>query len=71
MKELDSDNGLLTAHGQTACRDIVQFVAFRDFLQQPDPHRAALDLSKALLAEIPNQVVTFMKSRNVIPKRQS
>ncbi|RYG97335.1 hypothetical protein EON65_53015 [archaeon] len=27
MRELDSDDGLLTHNFQTACRDIVQFVA--------------------------------------------
>ncbi len=69
MSELDSDVGLLTANGRTACRDIVQFVPFRDFLRQPDPYRASIDLARALLAEVPNQVVAFMKSKNLTPKR--
>ena len=68
MNELDSDNGMLSAGGRTASRDIVQFVPFRDFLHQPDPYRASSDLARALLAEIPNQLVAFMKSRNISPK---
>ncbi len=68
MKELDSDNGHLSANGRTAARDIVQFVPFRDFLNQPDPYRAAVNLASALLMEIPNQLVAFMKSKNVTPK---
>lgn len=31
MEILDSDKGALKIHGKTACRDIVQFVPFRDF----------------------------------------
>lgn len=68
MNELDSDNGLLSVGGRTASRDIVQFVPFRDYLNQPDMQRASVDLARALLAEIPNQLVSFMKSRNVTPK---
>lgn len=68
MSELDSDNGLLSAGGRTASRDIVQFVAFRDYLNQPDPYRAGQELARALLAEIPNQLVSFMKSKNLSPK---
>jgi hypothetical protein len=69
MKELDSDNGHLAASGRTAARDIVQFVPFRDFLHQTDPHRAAINLASALLMEIPNQLVSFMKSKNFTPKQ--
>lgn len=69
MSELDSDNGFLSINGRTAGRDIVQFVAFNKFLNQPDPYRAGVDLAKALLAEIPNQLVGYMKSKNIAPKR--
>jgi hypothetical protein len=69
MKELDSDNGHLSVNGRTAARDIVQFVSFCDFLHQPDPNRAAINLASALLMEIPNQLVSFMKSKHLTPKQ--
>lgn len=68
MNELDSDNGLLSIDGRVASRDIVQFVPFRDFLNQPDMQRASADLARALLAEIPNQLVSFMKTKGIAPK---
>ncbi|XP_057379828.1 copine-8-like [Daphnia carinata] len=68
MKELDSDNGHLTANGHSAVRDIVQFVSFRDFLHQADPNRASVELASALLAEVPNQLVAFMKLKKLTPK---
>lgn len=68
MNELDSDNGLLSVDGRAASRDIVQFVPFRDFLNQPDMQRASAELARALLAEIPNQLVSFMKTKGIAPK---
>lgn len=70
MRELDSDNGRLTANGRAAVRDIVQFVSFRDFLHQADLNSAAIALASALLAEVPNQLVAFMKLKSLAPKRQ-
>ena len=66
MNELDSDNGLLSHNQQIAVRDIVQFVPFRNFLN--NPHKSLADLANALLAEIPNQLVSYMKSNNIKPK---
>lgn len=71
MNQLDSDNGLLSANGRSASRDIVQFVPFRDFLNQRDPIQAGHALARALLAEIPNQLVSFMKSKNLSPRTQT
>lgn len=70
MKELDSDNGTLTGQGRSAARDIVQFVAFRDFHGHMNPSQAAYELARALLAEIPNQLVSYMKSKNIVPNRR-
>ena len=69
MDELDSDHGMLSCNGKTASRDIVQFVPFRDFLgvHHGDPSRAANELARALLAEVPNQLVSFMQSKNLAP----
>ena len=71
MNELDSDTGLMSANGRTASRDIVQFVPFRDFFNQQDPYRASCELARALLGEIPDQFVSFMKSKNIIPKNNT
>jgi len=63
MDSLDSDQGLLRdSRGQTAARDIVQFVPFRDFpAQQPDR------LAAAVLAEVPRQVTGFFKAHGIAP----
>jgi len=63
MVALDSDNALLTdSDGRKAARDIVQFVPFRNFKGQ---HYSAL--AKETLAEIPGQVLGYMKSKGFIP----
>jgi hypothetical protein len=54
MNQLDSDDRLLSAGGRSATRDIVQFVAFRDF-PPSDPGA----LAAAVLAELPAQVVQY------------
>ena len=55
MEVLDGDNGLVDSRGQKAKRDCVQFVPFRNF-----QGNAAM-LAKAVLAEIPDQVVEYMR----------
>ena len=67
MNQLDSDNGMLSCDGKMASRDVVQFVPFRDFLHHGDHLRASAELARALLAEVPNQLVSFMKSKNITP----
>jgi len=69
MDELDGDQKALSFSGRQAARDIVQFVPFRQFLHIPDRYRAGQELARALLAEIPNQLVSFMNLKNIIPKR--
>jgi hypothetical protein len=68
MNELDSDNNQLNLNGKVSSRDIVQFVPFRDFLNRSDSHIASQDLAKALLAEVPTQLLAFMKSKGFTPK---
>eukprot|EP00299_Pterocystis_sp_00344_P000181 c10054_g1_i1.p1 GENE.c10054_g1_i1~~c10054_g1_i1.p1 ORF type:complete len:573 (-),score=177.08 c10054_g1_i1:89-1663(-) len=62
MDQLDSDEQLLSFGGHTAVADIVQFVPFRDFVNQP--YEA---LAKHTLEEVPGQLTTFMKSKNIVP----
>eukprot|EP00048_Salpingoeca_helianthica_P008067 m.118150 g.118150 ORF g.118150 m.118150 type:complete len:559 (-) comp14504_c2_seq4:66-1742(-) len=63
MTRLDGDvQPIVSVRGTPAPRDIVQFVAFRDF-NPADP--AAL--AAAVLAEIPDQVVNYFISRKIFP----
>jgi hypothetical protein len=65
MNLLDGDDGTLTASdGYTkASRDIVQFVPFRDYR-----NKSAEAFSSELLAEIPYQLTSFMKSKGLKPR---
>ncbi|KAF0028293.1 hypothetical protein F2P81_019380 [Scophthalmus maximus] len=57
MEFLDGDDGRLRSQtGETAMRDIVQFVPFRQFQNAP---REAL--AKSVLAEVPGQLVEFFR----------
>jgi len=61
MDALDSDGKLLSGRTGTARRDIVQFVPFNRF---KDPIR----LAAATLAELPGQVVGYMKAFGIKPR---
>uniref|UniRef100_A0A1I7ZVG1 Copine-3 n=1 Tax=Steinernema glaseri TaxID=37863 RepID=A0A1I7ZVG1_9BILA len=71
MEDLDSDSHLLTLEGRTAQRDIVQFVALRDFLSKyanaNEISQLAL-LAKEVLAEVPAQVASYMNQNGIVPK---
>lgn len=70
MEELDGDNVRLSSNGRFAERDIVQFVPFRDFLKggTTDAYTAKLRLAREVLAEIPEQFVSYMKANNIKPE---
>ena len=71
MDALDSDDALLTAGGQRAKRDIVQFVPLNKYLSRNGPDqfiKSQADLAKEVLAEIPQQLTSFMKSRGITPQ---
>ena len=70
MRELDGDEVALSVNGRRAHRDIVQFVAFRDFLSHQNPNHAGLELARSLLKEIPTQLVSFMNSRGLSPRNK-
>lgn len=61
MEMLDGDNGLLRHGGRVAKRDIVQFVPFNQYVGNP------ARLAKAVLEEIPDQYLGYMKSYNLAP----
>jgi hypothetical protein len=62
MKILDGDNGLENADGVKAERDLVQFVPFREFKENPSL------LAAEVLQEIPDQVVEYMTLCNIKPE---
>jgi len=66
MEELDGDTVRLSSRGRYAERDIVQFVPFRDF--QTCGALAQDLLSKEVLAELPDQLLSFMTTRTIKPK---
>merc|ERR1711892_747928 len=67
MEILDGDNGRLQSHGKVAQRDVVQFVELRKFVQGVEHGWNKELLAKSLLAEIPRQVCTWMKTNGFKP----
>ncbi|KAL4226439.1 Copine-9 [Mactra antiquata] len=70
MEILDGDDVRLSSRGRQAERDIVQFVPFNEFTgrQGENPASVQARLAKEVLEEIPDQFLSYMKSRNVKPK---
>uniref|UniRef100_A0A7C9DPK1 C2 domain-containing protein n=1 Tax=Opuntia streptacantha TaxID=393608 RepID=A0A7C9DPK1_OPUST len=64
MEFLDADKGerLESTSGRVTTRDIVQFVPFRDV------HGGEVSVAQTLLAELPTQFMTYMRSRGIEPK---
>uniref|UniRef100_A0A673GTM3 Copine-3 n=1 Tax=Sinocyclocheilus rhinocerous TaxID=307959 RepID=A0A673GTM3_9TELE len=63
MEFLDGDNGVLKSlTGEPVARDIVQFVPLKQFANAPKEA-----LAQSVLAEVPNQLVSYFKIRNVAP----
>lgn len=68
MDVLDGDNVRLESRGEKAERDIVQFVPFRDYMKtNSDLVMSQARLAKDVLAEVPDQVTSYMKSRGIAP----
>ena len=67
MDILDGDQNRLQYQGQVAKRDIVQFVEMRKFVSREGGWNREL-LAKAVLAEIPGQVTSWMKMKGFVPK---
>ncbi|KAJ1417080.1 von Willebrand factor, type A [Sesbania bispinosa] len=63
MEVLDADNGrrLESSTGRVATRDIVQFVPMREV------QSGQISVVQALLEELPEQFLTFMRSRDIKP----
>ncbi|KAK3403621.1 hypothetical protein EUGRSUZ_K00066 [Eucalyptus grandis] len=63
MEVLDADKGerLESSNGRVATRDIVQFVPFRDV------QNGEISVVQELLAELPTQFLSYMRSRDIRP----
>uniref|UniRef100_A0AAV2LWI6 C2 domain-containing protein n=1 Tax=Knipowitschia caucasica TaxID=637954 RepID=A0AAV2LWI6_KNICA len=69
MEELDGDDVRVSSRGRLAERDIVQFVPFRDYIDRSGNQVLSMArLAKDVLAEIPDQLLSFMKSRGIEPR---
>uniref|UniRef100_A0A665TN15 Copine family member IX n=1 Tax=Echeneis naucrates TaxID=173247 RepID=A0A665TN15_ECHNA len=69
MEELDGDEVRVSSRGRLAERDIVQFVPFRDYIDRSGNQVLSMArLAKDVLAEIPDQLLSFMKSRSIEPR---
>jgi hypothetical protein len=62
MEVLDGDKGKLRCDGIQAKRDIVQFVPFRKY--KTDPYA----LAQEVLAEVPNQLISYYETINYVPQ---
>ncbi|RXM91426.1 Copine-8 [Acipenser ruthenus] len=68
MVELDGDDIRISSRGKLAERDIVQFVPFRDYMDRTGNHVLSMArLAKDVLAEIPEQFISYMKTRGIKP----
>uniref|UniRef100_A0A8C0MWB1 Copine-5 n=1 Tax=Canis lupus familiaris TaxID=9615 RepID=A0A8C0MWB1_CANLF len=69
MVELDGDDVRISSRGKLAERDIVQFVPFRDYVDRTGNHVLSMArLARDVLAEIPDQLVSYMKSQGIRPR---
>ncbi|XP_067929315.1 copine-8-like isoform X2 [Watersipora subatra] len=70
MELLDGDNGALKMGGNKTSRDIVQFVPLKDYLTSGNSTMVQARLAKDVLAEIPNQFLSYMKANRILPPQQ-
>ncbi|NXG67527.1 CPNE9 protein, partial [Hemiprocne comata] len=70
MEELDGDDVRVSSRGRYAERDIVQFVPFRDYVDDSGNQVLSMArLAKDVLAEIPEQLLSYMKTHDIKPRR--
>nr|XP_048692248.1 copine-8 isoform X3 [Caretta caretta] len=68
MEELDGDVVRISSRGKYAERDIVQFVPFRDYIDRSGNYILSMArLAKDVLAEIPDQFLSYMRVRGIKP----
>ncbi|KAM9520183.1 copine-5 [Guaruba guarouba] len=69
MVELDGDDIRVSSRGRVAERDIVQFVPFREHVAAGGGAvRSMARLARAVLAEVPPQLLSYMKAKGISPR---
>nr|XP_056707886.1 copine-9 isoform X2 [Euleptes europaea] len=72
MEELDGDEVRVSSRGRYAERDIVQFVPFRDYIDHSGNQVLSMArLAKDVLAEVPEQLLSYMKMYDIKPLSSS
>ena len=64
VEDEDGKSSLIDKDGNRAKRDIVQFVVFREFRHNYEEY------TKELLAEIPVQIMMYMKAKGILPNNE-
>jgi hypothetical protein len=70
METLDGDEVRLSYNGKPASRDIVQFVPTRDHITALPSGLTVVNqhsIAKALLEEVPGQLLSYMKLHGIVP----
>lgn len=68
MNRLEGDTRRLSLNGRNNTREIVQYAGFSEFLDKYDITTGSFHLTKQLLADIPEQLVAYMKMKGIVPK---
>lgn len=68
MSVLDSNK--LIYGGRAVDREVVQFVAFREFVEKYDATSGSYHLTKHVMANIPDQMIGYMKLKGILPKKR-
>lgn len=70
LTRLEEDTKKLSHNGHKTARDILQYAQFNEFLDKYDDVAGGFHLAKHLLADIPEQLVAYMKMKGILPKNK-
>ncbi len=68
LTRLEGDARKLSHNGRHATREMIQCTAFNEFLEKYDVTAGGFQLAKHMLADIPEQIVSYMKMKGILPK---
>lgn len=69
MDQLEENTRKLSQNSRNTARDIVQYVAFQEYLDKYDI-AGSFHLVKHLLADVPEQLVAYMQMKGIVPKNK-
>ncbi|KAI9549155.1 hypothetical protein GHT06_005470 [Daphnia sinensis] len=70
VTRIEEDIKKLSQNGRNAARDVVQYAQFNEILEKYDVMAGGFQLAKQLLADIPEQLVAYMKMKGILPKKK-